>query len=114
MGARTEDDRRRPGGPWREPVSFSMNTWRHSSINVLEPRPRDLEAIARLENESFETDRVSRRSLREFLRAPHRPVIAATIDDELAGYALVSLLKAARARRIYSLAVDGRFARRGV
>ena len=93
---------------------FSMNNWRQSGIVVREARPRDLDAIARLENESFETDRVSRRSLREFLRAPHRPVIAATIDDELAGYALVSLRKGARALRIYSLAVDARFARRGV
>jgi [ribosomal protein S18]-alanine N-acetyltransferase len=102
------------GGAWMEPVAFSMNIWRQSSINVREARPRDLEAVARLENESFETDRVSRRSLREFLRAPHRPVIAATIDDELAGYALVSLRKGARALRIYSLAVDARFIRRGV
>jgi [ribosomal protein S18]-alanine N-acetyltransferase len=110
MGARTEET---TDVVW-EPVSFSMNTWRQGSINVREARPRDLEAIARLENESFETDRVSRRSLREFLRAPHRPVIAATIDDELAGYVLVSLRKGARALRIYSLAVDGRFTRRGV
>ena len=91
-----------------------MSNWRHSGIVVREARPRDLDAIARLENESFETDRVSRRSLREFLRAAHRPVIAATIDDELAGYALVSLRKTSRAVRIYSLAVDARFARRGV
>ena len=90
-----------------------MNNWRQSVI-VREARPRDLDAIARLENESFETDRVSRRSLREFLRASHRPVIAATLDDELAGYALVALRKGARAVRIYSLAVDARFARRGV
>ncbi len=47
-----------------------MNNWRRSGINIREARPRDLEAIARLENESFESDRVSRRSLREFLRAP--------------------------------------------
>ena len=93
---------------------FSMNNWRQSGINIREARPRDLEAIARLENESFESDRVSRRSLRAFLRSPHRPVIAATIDDELAGYALVSLRKGARALRIYSLAADARFARRGV
>ena len=93
---------------------FSMNNWRQSGINIREARPRDLEAIARLEDESFESDRVSRRSLREFLRASHRPVIAATIDDELAGYLLVSLRKGARALRIYSLAVDARFARRGV
>jgi len=91
-----------------------MNNWRQSGVVIREARPRDLDAIARLENEAFETDRVSRRSLREFLRAPHRPVIAATIDDELAGYALVSLRKNARALRIYSLAVDSRFARRGV
>jgi ribosomal protein S18 acetylase RimI-like enzyme len=90
-----------------------MRKW-GQSVMVREARPRDLEAIARLENESFESDRVSRRSLREFLRAPHRPVIAATIDDELAGYALVALRKGARAVRIYSLAVDARFARRGV
>ena len=41
-------------------------------------------------------------------------MIAAIIDDELAGYALVSLRKTSRAVRIYSLAVDARFARRGV
>ena len=91
-----------------------MNTWRQGSISIREARPRDLDAIQRLENELFEADRVSRRSLREFLRAPHRPVIAATIDDELVGYALVSLRKGARALRIYSLAVGARFARRGV
>jgi ribosomal protein S18 acetylase RimI-like enzyme len=91
-----------------------MSAWRQSGTIIREARPRDLDAIARLENESFETDRVSRRSLREFLRAAHRPVIAATIDDELAGYALVALRKVARAVRIYSLAVDRRFARRGV
>ncbi len=91
-----------------------MNRWRQGSISVRAARPRDLEAISRLENESFESDRVSRRSLREFLRAPHRPVTVATIDDELAGYVLVSLRKGARALRIYSLAVGARFGRRGV
>jgi [ribosomal protein S18]-alanine N-acetyltransferase len=95
-------------------VFFSMNNWRQTTVNTREARARDLEAIARLENESFESDRVSRRSLREFLRAPHRPVIAATINEELAGYALVAVRKRARAVRIYSLAVDARFARRGV
>ena len=74
----------------------------------------DLDAITKLEYDSFPEDRVSRRSLRYFLRAPHRPVIAATIDSEVVGYALVSLRKGARAARIYSIAVDARFVRRGV
>ncbi len=91
-----------------------MSNWRHNGIVVRAARSRDLDAIARLENASFETDRVSRRSLREFLRADHRPMIVATIGDELAGYALVSLRKTSLAVRIYSLAVDAQFARRGV
>jgi [ribosomal protein S18]-alanine N-acetyltransferase len=74
----------------------------------------DLDAIAKLETNSFSQDEVSRRSLRYFLRTPHRPVIAATIDGELAGYALLSLRKGARGARIYSIAVDAHFARRGV
>lgn len=98
----------------RGPVALPVSNWRQTGIVIREARPRDLDAIARLENESFETDRLSRRSLHEFLRASHRPVIAAAIDDELAGYALVSLRKRARAVRIYSLAVGARFARRGV
>jgi ribosomal-protein-alanine N-acetyltransferase len=74
----------------------------------------DLDAITKLECDSFPADQVSRRSLRAFLRAPHGPAIVATIDHQLAGYALVSLRKGARAARIYSIAVEGRFARRGV
>ena len=74
----------------------------------------DLDAITKLEHDSFPEDRVSRRSLRYFLSAPHQPVIAATIGNELAGYALVSLRKGARSARIYSIAVDARYARRGV
>ena len=111
---RLEAIARRRGRREREPVLSVMNTWRHGGVIVREARPRDLEAIASLENAAFETDRVSRRSLREFLRAPHRPVIAATIGEELVGYALVSLRRTSRALRIYSLAVDARFARRGV
>jgi ribosomal protein S18 acetylase RimI-like enzyme len=91
-----------------------MGNWRRGGLVVREARLDDLDAIAKLERESFETDRVSRRSLSRFLRAPHRPVIAASIDDALAGYALVSLRKGGRAVRIYSIAVGARFARRGV
>ena len=63
-----------------------MNNWRHSGIVVREARPRDLDAIARLENESFETDRVSRRSLREFLRLESR--------DRVPDYSWVSKTRA--------------------
>jgi ribosomal protein S18 acetylase RimI-like enzyme len=91
-----------------------MSNWRRGGLVVREAHPDDLDAIARLEDASFSADRVSRRSLRGFLCAPHRPVIAASVDHELAGYALVSLRKGARGVRVYSIAVDARFSRRGV
>lgn len=74
----------------------------------------DLDAILALEADAFADDRLSRRSLSAFLKAAHRPVIAAAFDQKLAGYALVSLRKGGRGVRIYSLAVDPRFVRRGV
>ncbi len=91
-----------------------MNNWRQSGINLREARPRDLEAIARLENEFVRERPGFAPLLARVFEGAHRPLIVATIDDELAGYALVSLRKGARALRIYSLAVDTRFARRGV
>jgi ribosomal protein S18 acetylase RimI-like enzyme len=91
-----------------------MNRWRHDRLVVREAVSDDLDAIAKLERDAFPDDQLSRRSLRYFLRAAHRPVIAATIAGEAAGYALVSLRKRSRSVRIYSIAVAPRFARRGV
>jgi [ribosomal protein S18]-alanine N-acetyltransferase len=91
-----------------------MNTGRQAGLIIREAAYDDLDRIVKLERDSFPQDQVSRRSLREFLRAPHRPVIVATIDHDLAGYALVSLRKRSQAARIYSIAVEVRYSRRGV
>ncbi len=91
-----------------------MEKWRQGGLVVREAVLDDLDAIAALEKESFSEDQVSRRSFRYFLGQPHHPVIAALIDGRLAGYVLISLRKGARAARIYSIAVDPRFGRRGV
>ncbi|HTR14089.1 MAG TPA: GNAT family N-acetyltransferase [Roseiarcus sp.] len=91
-----------------------MDASRPGSVTIREGSLDDLDAIVKLECDSFPDDRVSRRALRYFLRAPHRPIVAAVIDGELAGYALLSLRKRARAARIYSFAVAAHFARRGI
>jgi ribosomal-protein-alanine N-acetyltransferase len=90
-----------------------MDKWRHG-LTFRVAGVDDLDAIARLERDSFPDDQVSRRSIDRFLRAPHKPVIAAAVDGELAGYALLALRRNSQAVRIYSIAVDARFARRGV
>jgi len=91
-----------------------MDSLRPGVFAIRRAQLDDLDAIVKLECESFLEDRVSRRALRNFLRAPHRPILAAEMDGELAGYALVSLRKRAHAARIYSIAVAARFARRGI
>jgi ribosomal-protein-alanine acetyltransferase len=74
----------------------------------------DLEAIYALECASFETDRLSRRALRRFLRASHRPLLAARSSGRVVGYVLTSLVPRSKSARIYSLAVQKGQGRRGV
>lgn len=90
-----------------------MAIWRQSGLVIREAARDDLDAIAKLERDSFPEDQVSRRAFLYALRAPQHPLIAAEIDGELAGYALVALRKDSRGARIYTLAVDSRFSRRG-
>ncbi len=74
----------------------------------------DLEAIFALEGASFVGDRLSRRALRRFLRADHRPLLTARSSGSVVGYILLSLRPRSRSARIYSLAVREDQARRGV
>ena len=76
--------------------------------------PDDLDEIYALECASFSADRLSRRALRRFLKAPHHPLLAAWIGGRLAGYILVVTSSRSRVARVYSLAVDAAFARRGI
>ena len=91
-----------------------MDQWRRGGLVVRDAVIGDLDAIAQLERDSFPQDQVSRRAFAYALRASERPVIAVTIGGELAGYVLIALSKGGRSARIYSIAVDPRFARRGV
>ena len=75
---------------------------------------QDLEAILALECAAFASDRLSRRALRRFIKAPHRPLIVAKFGDALAGYALLALREGGKTCRIYSVAVDPKRGRRGV
>ena len=74
----------------------------------------DLDAICALECAAFEGDRLSRRALRRFLRASHRPLLTARSGGRVIGYILVSLPARSLSARIYSLAVQSGQGRRGV
>lgn len=69
-------------------------------------RVGDLDAIERLENAAFDSDRLSRRSLRYFLAAPTTEVSVAETGGHLVGYAMIGFRAGSRLGRLFSLAVD--------
>lgn len=66
----------------------------------------DLKALVALENASFVTDRLSRRSFRHWIGTEHRALLVAENHGQLAGYILIIYHPGTRLARIYSLAVS--------
>ncbi|MFN0262605.1 peptidase C39 family protein [Tepidamorphus sp. 3E244] len=83
-----------------------------STIEYRDARLVDLEALVALEKLCFETDRISQRSFRQFLKSPTAQMIVAIAGGELAGYALNLYREGTALARLYSIAVEQRF--RGV
>jgi len=76
--------------------------------NQLAVRPAqstDLEGLVALENASFATDKLSRRSFRHWLSSDHRALLLAEWAGLVAGYILIIYHPGTRLARIYSLAV---------
>jgi len=83
-------------------------------VRIRRGRPADLDAIWELENRVFETDRMSRRSLRRLLASPTAITLAAQADGAIAGVAVVLFRATSRVARLYSLAVAPRHTGRGI
>ncbi len=75
---------------------------------------QDLDALLALEDRSFDTDRLSRRSFRHLLTKANAATVIEERDGELAGYATVLFNSGTSLARLYSIAVDVRFQGRGV
>jgi [ribosomal protein S18]-alanine N-acetyltransferase len=74
----------------------------------------DLHAIEAIENEVFSVDRLSRRSLRNFIASPRVALLVAETKREISGYALLGYRKGSRIARLYSIAIEPGTARRGI
>ncbi len=89
-------------------------TQRSADFVVRPAEDSELDAIFNLECASFAADRLSRRALRRFLHAAHRPLLVARSCGRVIGYVLISLTPRSRSARVYSLAVAPAHGRRGV
>jgi len=83
-------------------------------ILIRPARPSDLEGLVKLENTSFETDRLSRRSFKHWLATEHRALLVAEFDGRVVGYILIIYHPGTRLARIYSLAVEQRLRGYGI
>ncbi|GAB3276555.1 GNAT family N-acetyltransferase/peptidase C39 family protein [Parahaliea aestuarii] len=86
-------------------------------MDIRSPNDSDLPALLALEEASFRSDRISRRSFRRWLRhrdCVFRIAVDDTKDSTLLGYALVTLRRGTRLARLYSLAVDSAARGRGI
>ena len=57
------------------------------TLQILPATLADLDALEALEKRTFDTDRLSRRSLRRWLTSEHRAFLKADLDGELVGVA---------------------------
>lgn len=74
----------------------------------------DLAALLRIEERAYQTDRLSRRSFKHWIRSDHAALIVAEVDAGITAYALVLLRRGTRLSRLYSIAVDPAHTGRGL
>ncbi|MDT8399532.1 MAG: GNAT family N-acetyltransferase/peptidase C39 family protein [Pseudomonadales bacterium] len=86
-----------------------MNVARPVKLNAIDIRPvveGDIAQLVLLENESFETDRLSLRRMRHWVEASNRVFLVAGQQDEVLAYCLILLHKGTQLARLYSIAVS--------
>src|SRR5437899_2097193 len=85
-----------------------------AEVRVRKAERGDVDALSELEHRVFAIDRLSRPSLRRFLKSPIAEVIVAQHGDRLAGSAIVLFRPRSVVARLYSIAVAPQMGGRGV
>lgn len=75
------------------------------TADIRPARVSDADDLVAIENASFETDRISRRSFRRFAISDSCALLVAQSNGDLPGYCLVLFREGAQAARLYSIAV---------
>jgi len=74
----------------------------------------DVNALSKLEETCFETDRISRRSFKWMIKKGHNLLLVATSNDQLVAYVLLLYSQGTSLGRVYSLAVDAHYRKAGI
>jgi ribosomal-protein-alanine acetyltransferase len=100
-------------------MSNMLQTLRHSSRQDAAPtvrtaRQADVGALVAIEDRCFETDRLSRRNFSYLLSKGHCIFLLVEVSGRAVGYAIVLLHGTTSLARLYSMAVDPDYQRRGI
>lgn len=85
-----------------------------SAIGIREAVLGDLDALVKLENAAFQSDRISRRQFRYMLTRARARTLLAYDSEGVLGYALVLFNRGTSVARLYSIAVEQKARGRGV
>jgi ribosomal-protein-alanine acetyltransferase len=85
-----------------------------ADVTIRKARLDDLDAVEAIENSVFDSDQLSRASLRRYMNVPSAAMVVAQEDKAITGYALVGFRRGSKIGRLYSIAVDKARAGRGV
>lgn len=83
-------------------------------VRVRKAERSDFDALMDLEHRVFATDRLSRRSLRRFLKTPSADLLVAEQHGILVGTAIILFRRGSPLARLYSVAVAPQLSGRGV
>jgi ribosomal protein S18 acetylase RimI-like enzyme len=84
------------------------------TVRIRRGRAGDLDALIRIEERTFATDRLTRRGFRRSLVSPHAMLMVAEHRGWPVGYAIVRFAPRAHSARLYSIAVAPDMAGRGI
>ena len=76
------------------------------SVAIRPAQLSDLDQLVMLEQNCFETDRLSRRSFKHWVNTEHRALLVAEQEKVICGYVLIIYHPGTRLARVYSLAVE--------
>jgi ribosomal protein S18 acetylase RimI-like enzyme len=77
------------------------------TVDIRPARESDADALVAIENASFDTDRISRRSFRRLVGGRSCSLLVARSEIGLVGYCLVLFRDGTSVARLYSIAVNG-------
>jgi ribosomal protein S18 acetylase RimI-like enzyme len=74
----------------------------------------DLPALVRIENQCFQTDRLSKRRFKHWIQADNGICLVASKDEQICAYGLVIMRDGTRSARLYSLALEREYRGQGI